>query len=271
MKRELTKKKKAIYQNFFVKRSEVQKILFIIGCQRSGTTLMADILEKDLNTKIYREFSILSSHDKRKIRLNNLSAVNTEICKNKVPFIVLKPLVETQNTIQLLKFFEGSKALWMVRHYQDVASSDLKHFGSKNGINNLRPIVNKEENNWRSENVSEATRDVVLRFFSEDMSPYDAAALFWYVRNILFFDLKLYDLPSIIMCRYEDLVTSPLIIMREIYAFVDVDFPGDKIVANVHADSINKGKEIKILPDVEKLCLELLERLVLFMKKKQPS
>lgn len=119
---------KRTYNSVKINRNNQKRILFIIGCQRSGTTLLTRILEKDFNTKVYGEFSELSSNDINKIRLNPLSSVKEIIDKNKTPFIIIKPLVETQNSLKLFKYFKNAKAVWMYRHYKDVSLSNVEHF-----------------------------------------------------------------------------------------------------------------------------------------------
>ncbi len=253
---------KGIYQMFKVRDGRRKTILFITGCQRSGTTLALRIFERDLDAKIYGEFSELSSDDlQNKIRLNPLNSVKEVIDRDKVSLVALKPLVETQNLLKLLDYFQGSKALWMYRHYKDAAFSNLACFGIRTGINNLRPIVENESQNWRAENISENTRRIVLNHFSEDMNPYDAAALFWFVRNNLFFELNLDDNPNVIMCRYVDLVTSPLRIMKGIYEFIGNDFPGERITSEVHFSSVGKGKSITLSAPIDLLCMNLLKKL----------
>jgi hypothetical protein len=92
------------------------------------------------------------------------------------------------------------------------------------------------------------------------MNPYDAAALFWLVRNRLFFELGLDRHPRLTMCKYEDLLAHPERIMRGIYRFTGTDYPSDDILVDVRADS-GKGKNIKLSPAVELLCKEMLEKL----------
>jgi hypothetical protein len=257
--------KKRLYQ-FFDEKSTADKktVLFIIGCQRSGTTLLADIFEQDFTTTVYGEYSRVSlsgRQSSRQIRLKPLDAVKKIIDSEKVPLVVLKPLVETQRILRLLSYFDGSRAVWMYRDYRDVVSSNLKHWGMNNGINNLRAIVEKAAQNWRSENVSEQTRRIVLKHFSEGMNPYDAAALFWLVRNRLFFELELKDDARVMMCKYEELVTQPRKVMKDIYGFVGCVYPGDSITAGVHGDSRNRGENIKLSPEVDVLCREMVEKL----------
>jgi hypothetical protein len=253
--------RKMIYTRLKTDKTISKKILFIIGCQRSGTTLMTKIFERDINAKVYGEFSELSSNDRDKIRLNPLDSVKNKIDKNKLPLIILKPLVETQNSRKLLNYFYNSKALWLFRHYKDVAFSNINIFGIKNGISNLRPIVNREIDNWRSEYVSKPTRATVLKYFSEDMNPYDAACLFWYARNKLLFELGLDTNSDVMLCKYEELVVNPFATMQRVYKFLNHMFPGKKIVIDVHTKSVSKGKNIEISPEVEKVCEEMLQKL----------
>ncbi len=250
---------KSAYQFFKMNSQNEQTILFIIGCQRSGTSITAEVFELDWNSKVYKEFSELSSEDLvGKIRLNSLNKVKAIIEKNKVPFIISKPLVETQNTLKLFDYFENSKGLWMFRHYRDVVSSNLKKFGIKNGINNLRPIVDNSPNNWRSEHVPDNVRNIVLKYFSEDMLPNDAAAIFWFVRNQWFFELQLVNNPRIMMCRYDDMVCDPGVTFKNIYKFAGQQYPGDRIVKDIKTSSMGKGKKVELSPEIDKLCEELL-------------
>lgn len=247
---------KAYFDSSYLRQ---RKILFITGCQRSGTSVMQRTFEKDMNAIIYGERSKLSSIEG--IRLNPLNTVKEEIRKAKAQFIVLKPLVESQNILKLLDYFEGSKALWLYRDFKDVAASNLKTFGPRNGINDIRPIVENHPNNWRSEGVSENTRKIIGQHFSENMKPHDAAVLFWYSRNSLFFDLGLSENPNILMCKYEHLIAKPGEVFRNIYENLGQSFPGERITAEIHSGALRKGKDIEISPAIEKLARELLEKL----------
>ena len=258
---EMFRIRKGIYQVCRPYDGHQKTILFIMGCQRSGTNLMLGVFQKDLSTRTYKEFSELSSDDPQQLRLNSLDSVKRAIDQDRVPLVVLKPLVESQNLSRLLDYFDGARALWMYRDFKDVASSNLALFGVQNGIHDLRPIVENRPQNWRSENVSENVREIVREHFSEDMNPYDAAALFWFARNSFFFELDLDKDPRVMMCKYEDLVTDPLDTMTRVYEFIGHDFPGEAITAMVHASSVGRGRSIKLSPEVDLLCREMLGRL----------
>lgn len=263
--------KKELFQ-FFIRHSKEKTILFIVGCQRSGTTLLTRIFRNDYYTNVYGERSKLSSKDiNKKIRLNPYDLVEKELEKDKAPFTILKPLVESQNILELLDYFNNSYALWIYRDYNDVASSDLKEFGLMSGINNLRPIVDLEPYNWRSEGVSEEERNLILRYFSEDMKPHDAAVLFWYLRNNIFFRLKLEANPRVIVCKYEHLIANPEIVLAKIYKICNQEFPGERIFKEIHSKSIGKGKSIDISPEIDLMANELLMRLDEVFYKNNPE
>lgn len=237
-------------------------VLMIMGCQRSGTSLTYWIFERDFNTRIFRESSVLSSGDQvERLRLNPIEDVVAELDKRPVPLVVMKPLVESQRATELLRQIPGARVLWLYRHYQDVASSNLKAFGMDNGVKDLRPFVERDPDNWRSQYASAETLATIDRFFAEDMNPYDAAALFWYARNQAFFDQELEANPDVILCRYEDLVLRPAETMQRLYSALDIAYPGDQIVQDVHPQSVGKGRKSRLSPDVEAVCQTLLDRL----------
>src|SRR5690606_13213118 len=197
----------------FVPRPEPanKRYLFIFGCQRSGTTLLTHILEREPNAKVNGEHSRLSSRDTAEaLRLNPIPEVAAELEGSKYALTAAKPLVESQNAGRLLKAIPGLKAIWLFRRFADVASSDLKLFGLRNGIDNLRPIARNDTGDWRAENVRAATREVIAAHFREDMNPFDAAALFWYARNVLYFEQGLDEEPSVLLVSYEELVARPV-------------------------------------------------------------
>lgn len=254
--------KKKIYQASKADQ-QPKSILFIVGCQRSGTTIMQEVFDQDLNTRVFGEFSELSSNDTVfGIRLNSLELVEEEFAKISVPFIVSKPLVESSRTLELLGYFKGSRALWMFRNYRDVTLSNIKHFGLNNGIDDLRGVFNNEPGNWRAEGLSDAMREMVATYFSEEMNPYDAAVLFWITRNSLFFDLGLDQHPDVLMCNYNDLVTQPERFLRYLYQRSGQIFPAGNITAAVHANSLEKGADLDLSPEVEQLARAMMDRLV---------
>ena len=237
-------------------------VLVVLGCQRSGTTLMTEILAADPDAKVYPEHSSLSASDRQShLRLGSYATVARRIAKSRHPLVVLKPLVESQHAGTLLDAIPGARGLWMFRHYADVTRSNLARFGRHNGIRNLRSIAQRREHDWRSEAVSEEVAQVVSRFFSETMNPYDAAAIFWWARNALFFEQRLGDREDVRTCRYEELVADPEGVMRGIYDFANRSWPDNPILTRVCDSSVGRGRNVDLSHEVRKLCEEMLARL----------
>jgi hypothetical protein len=252
---------KHVYQTLRWRTLERPKVLMIVGCQRSGTTLMSRLFDADRDCRVFGEFSALSSVGKDGIRLNPLPDVAAVLSRVPAPLVVMKPLVETQRVRTLLNYFPHAKALFMYRGYADVASSDLSKFGPRNAIDNIRPIATGDTHNWRSAGATPALRERVARYFSESMNPNDAAALFWFARNQLYYDLELASHGEVMLCRYEHLATDPSGVMRRIYEFAGATCPDLSHTRQVYSSSVSKGKSLELLPEVRVLCDQLQARL----------
>lgn len=238
-----------------------QAVVLIFGCQRSGTTLMQRIFDRDLDARVYGEFdpAIYRRHGGH-FRLKPLEEVKAAFQRERARLVVAKPIVETQNAPRVLGFFPGAKGLFLYRHYAAVAASNLKNFGQDNGIRDLRPLVRGEAANWRAEGVAPEVRELVARRFRDDMNPHDAAALFWYVRNRFFFDLALERHPAVRPLKYEALVREPSAMIGRVYRFVDRPAPPAS-EALVRGEARGGAAAVKLSSDVAALCEALFERL----------
>lgn len=237
-------------------------VLVVLGCQRSGTTLMTQILGSDPAAKVYPEHSSLSASDRRNhLRLGSYAATARRVARSRHPLVVLKPLVESQRAAELLDALPRARGLWMFRHYADVAHSNLTRFGRDNGIRNLRSIAMRHPDDWRSEGVSEAVAKVATDHFSDAMSPWDAAALFWWARNALLFEQALDRRDDVRVCRYEELVAEPERVVRGVYDFAGAPYPGDHVLDGITDRSVGNGRQIELSRDVRELCDALLARL----------
>ncbi|GAB4523705.1 MAG: hypothetical protein Fur0018_06730 [Anaerolineales bacterium] len=238
-----------------------QRIVFILGCQRSGTTMLLRIFEHDWNVQTYREQSVLSRPD-APLRLLPPERIQPIFDRQSASLIVLKPLVESQHAAALLDAFPKSRVVWVFRHYRNVAFSNLKKFGERNGIDDLRPLVEEAPGNWRAEAVPSEVRATIRAYFSEEMSPWDAAVLFWYARNALFFSQALAAHPRVRLCRYCDLVTTPERHLSDLYAWLSQPFPGKQVTRLVHPGAHLEIPDFPLTPAVESLAQEMWERLL---------
>jgi hypothetical protein len=222
---------------------------------------MLHLFDADRRSVIFPERSSLSSDAEDRLRLKPLPEVKRRLERIRAPLLVLKPLVESQNAPKLLDGIDNSYAIWMYRRPESVAASDIAYFGVENGERNLRLLLTNQPPNWRGEVVPETTRSVVSRLYRAGMDPHDAAALFWWARNSLFFDLRLDDRADVRLCSYEQLVSEPGASMRSLYEFVGVGYPERDITRGVHRQAAGRGDRVTLSPEVRSLCDELWQRL----------
>ena len=209
-------------------------VLFIVGCQRSGTSMIHHLFRLDPDTVTYDEISPLSSGDDVEgLRLNPLPQVRIRLQADRAPLVVCKPLVESQNLDKLLGLMPRTNAIWMYRDFRDVAKSNLEYFGDRTGHTDLAPVLAGDQTNWRAERLASADREIIRKLYRPNLAPLDAAALYWYARNSLFFSGGYDRDPRVRTCCYGDLVTQPAKVMSAAYAFLEQDYPGDRIVADV--------------------------------------
>jgi hypothetical protein len=222
---------------------------------------MLDLFTDDRRSVTFPEQSSLSSSAEERLRLKPLPDVKRALQRIRAPLLVLKPLVESQNVEALLDGLDESFAIWMYRQAESVAASDLAYFGIETGERNVRLLLSNDPPNWRGEFVPETTRSVIERYYRPGMNPHDAAALFWWARTSLYFDLGLDGRADVRLCSYERLVADPEATMRSLYDFVGVPYPDEPITDRIHGEAARRGENVVVSPEVKALCDELLERL----------
>ena len=87
------------------------------------------------------------------------------------------------------------------------------------------------------------------------------AALFWYARNKLLFDLNLENVSNVRLCKYEDLVFDPNPTLINVYKYLDIDYPSDNVTSMVHSNSLRRNTDVPISLEIDNLCGDLLHDL----------
>lgn len=238
------------------------KCLMIMGCQRSGTTFISNVFSQIPYCRVFGEFSKLSDQDSGRIRLNPLDNVLNTFNNCHSPLIVCKPLVESQHANTLLQKIPNSAILWIFRNYRDVAQSDVKKFKGVAGKGNLLPIINNETDNWRNENLSSHTRDIIKMLCSDSLSPQEYAVLFWYARNSLYFDQKLETSTHCTIWSYENFLTNSKKLMTDLFHKLALPTPADDVTSKAYSSSVNKAKNVTLSKEIEDLCENMYQRLL---------
>lgn len=230
------------------------RTLLIFGCQRSGTTALQHVFAADRNVVSFGELGLAFERWPYNRRLRSEKTVRRMTRLTGASMVVIKPLVESHRIVDLLDRLPDSRAVWMYRHYADVASSNLKRFGADNGRSNVTRALSGEPRDWRTCGVGDHEVEVLRGFDFDSLGNHDFAALFWWLRNKLFYDQQLIEEDRLRMCSYRDLVTEPQQTIDAMYRLAGLEPLRPGAGGLIHQSSVDKGKDIDLDPGVRELC-----------------
>jgi len=254
-RRELFIAAKNLSRRFHPADPGARRFLFVAGVQRSGTNMMMDILEKSWIVDAYHERDP-RAFDNYKMR--EQAVIDRLVEQSGFPVFAIKSLFELQDLPELMAHFSPAKTLWIVRDVGDTVNSTLKSFST-----NLVPRINRalkpDTTEWLGSGMSAATRELLRPLVHAQMRPEDAAAVQWYMRNVLFFEMG-FDVREEVLCiSYENLVTRPREQIRRFCDFAGIPFV-DRMARGIFSSSIGKRRRPELSPEVEGLCSALHQR-----------
>ncbi|MDJ0788664.1 MAG: sulfotransferase domain-containing protein [Myxococcota bacterium] len=233
--------------------------LFLVGCQRSGTNMVMWTLEKAPEVWPYHEHLISPAF--RNYRLRETAVIDRLVARAPSPVVAFKPVCDSHLTDRLLDRHEGARAVWIYRRFADVANSNVANFG-EHVRDIMRWIVQGDTDylDWRGERLSADAQELVRRCYRPDMSLFEAACLWWWLRNRFFFDLRLAEDPRVLMVRYEDLVSGDAEAFRELYRFAGCGFE-ERYLDDVFSSSIGKQDVPELAPEISDACAAMQQEL----------
>jgi hypothetical protein len=231
--------------------------LFVVGCQRSGTTMLLHVLERSPDTWIYHEYDGRAFDD---WKLRPLEVRRRLLQRARCRWVVFKSLYDSQNIDRLLAEQPDSRAVWLFRRYQDVVISSSRKWGERLPLVIHRLATESECDHWMADRLPPERRRLLADLDHPDLSIATAAALRWYLRNEVYFDRGLQDRRDrVLPLRYEDLVQRPLESFRPVFSFLELEF-SSRYVSRVSPGSVREGCSVTIEPPVEALCEDLTAR-----------
>ena len=239
-------------------RPKDRRVVLIFGCQRSGTTM----LQQTFLDRSWRVL-ILEEHDRRLVRpgpgettWQEYSTVLGRVRRLPFEVVAAKPLVESASATALMNAAGAVKAVWMLRHYRGVAQSNVSRFGMDNPYRDLHPICSRDALDWRYTGATEETCETVTALLNRRLTPFDAAALFWWTRNQLYFDQRLREDDRIRVLRYERACNHPGEVIRSLSDHIGLALPLGSIAPRVRAQPLPRQTG-ELDPEVERLCQNL--------------
>jgi hypothetical protein len=231
--------------------------VFIVGLQRSGTTMLMDIFHLHPETEVLDE-----ARDSRAFldfRIRNPQAVRQIVEESHYRFPCFKIIADSHVLPSILDGLANPKVLWMYREPGPNAASRLVKF--PHGTAAIRAVcASRPGGGWFAEGVSPAIARRLRGLDASRFAEFDYACLVWWARNQLYFEMGLDRDPRVRLLRYETLVSQPEPAMHALFDWTGMGW-SQMSMRFVHARSVKKTNLPPLDPQVEAMCTELLQRL----------
>jgi hypothetical protein len=234
--------------------------VLLVGLQRSGTNMVVRGLERAPEFEVYNE-NHPAAFDRFRLRPDG--DVRALVQASRHPYVLLKPLCDAHRTVELLEALRtrsAPRALWVYRSVDGRARSAVAKFGDHN-LQVLRELAaGRGRDRWQAQGLSRDSLELMEHLDWSGVDALSAAALFWYVRNRLYFELGLYDRRDVLLVSYDAMVADPAAEMRRICAYLG--FPYHQgLVTGIRARPPATAPPTGIHPQIGARCAELTNRL----------
>jgi len=234
--------------------------VYLVGLQRSGTNMLARGLD------IAPEFEVHNENDRAvfdHFLLRSDDVVRRVVMASRHEYVLFKPLCDSHRVDHLLDTLDTpspGRAIWAYRDVDGRARSAVSKFG-RNNLLTLRDIAaGKGAGMWQAQRLSQETLDQVASFDYSTMSAETAAALFWWIRNGLFFEIGLDQRDDVLLASYQDMLAAPTPAMRSICRFLALEYR-PALVEHISPRGPGAPRPLDIDPRVRGLCDQLQSRL----------
>lgn len=230
--------------------------------------MLMRVLDESPDTRVYHENNPFAFTD---FQLRPDPVVRALAALHPAPCQVFKPICDSQDAHRLLERFPSARGLWIFRQPGDVARSAVNKWGD-----HQREVVDAiaagdlRRWGWRTRHLPADVVASVRAVHRPDLSAYEGALLFWWIRNRFFFSLGLDRHPRVLPLRYEDLVGDPEKLLPEVFAHVGARF-SPRFTAQVHSRSLRGEAGEEASPEIRALCARLHERLVARVRAPSPA
>jgi hypothetical protein len=230
--------------------------VFLTGVPRSGTNMIVRGLAALPDFEVHNEGDRSAFH---RYRLRPNPVVRDLVVRSGHRFVLFKPLLDCHRIPGLLDGLGTAvqpKAVWAYRDFDGRVRSALSKFGPA-AINALREIAAGAGSNWwQAQGLSEESLELIRSVDWERAQPADGAALVWYVKNRLFFEMGLDRRPDVLPVSYNALVRAPTATMQTLCGFLGI---GWETKVSSHIDRRGDRRRDPVLLDPRiRACCEVL-------------
>jgi hypothetical protein len=233
--------------------------VWLVGVQRSGTNMVVRGLEESPEVEVHNE-NDGTAFDHFQLRAD--AVVRGIVLASRHRFVLFKPLCDSHRVDELLALDTptAGRAIWAYRGVDARVRSAIAKFGDTNRRVLTEIAAGRGGDMWQAQRLSDDTAELIRSFDWASMSPASAAALFWYVRNSLFFDLALDGRDDVLLSSYDALVADPEAGTRALASFLGLEWHPD-LAAHIERREARPSAPLALDARVRRLCDELEARL----------
>jgi hypothetical protein len=257
---------------------------FVLGCQRSGTTICQNVFLRSPDCDVFREGNRRAMTDEW--RLRDTATIRRLIRRSRKPVALFKPLNDAQWARQLLADHDNARIVWIYRDAGDTANSAVTKWGdTQAGIirvvggalekggdaaGAVELLSGEPDYAMYAEQIPDAVVPRIVEWSRNPLDPHSGAAALWWLRNQFFTSLGLDRDDRAMLVKYEAFVKDPRAIVRQICAHIGAPF-SDALVAEVHAGSVGRRPQPELAPSVAAACEDLMAVLDGLWASSQPA
>jgi hypothetical protein len=247
--------------------------VFIVGCQRSGTTICQNIFLESRQVQVFKESNKQAMTDDYRLRPDE--EIRSLITQSRHRVLLFKPLNDSQLADRVLERFEHARLIWIYRGFADTVNSAVAKWSStqkdmmqsigdalletgslQGALDRFDRLDDKPNCGIYAERMAVETVAKLIEWTRVAMTDHTGAAILWYIRNRIFFDLRLDRDPRAMLVRYEDLVRSPEAQIERMCRFMEMKY-SSRLTKKVLGSSINEAS----VPDLPATVLYACEGL----------
>lgn len=246
------------YRSQIVNLGHPNCVIWIFGCQRSGTTFLENIFRHDLDSVVFGEFSQLTIHPKKTV-LSDLNEVRKIIELKKARYSVIRPLFESDRALELLDIFQNSIGVWLFRDCPHVVDSMKRKWGDR-----FFEISKQNESDaggmWRLEQRVSLLQTQIR--ITPEIDPVDEMyARYWLLRNQIPFDLSLVKDERVVFLSYDQLISDPRSSVKKILHRAGMNGLWRGFNADAQTSRVHRSVQPKISPGTLDQCQQVYRRL----------
>jgi hypothetical protein len=235
--------------------------VFVVGVQRSGTNMLTRGLAASPSFEVFNEANRAAFH---RFVLRPDPVIHDLVENSHHRFVLFKPLCDSHRTAHLLDALgttQPGRAIWAFRDVDGRIRSALAHFGTNNLELLSEVAAGRGGDRWQAQGLSPQSLELIRSFDYTTMTPESAAALFWYLRNTLYFEQGLDRRDDVMPTSYNAFLRSPEPTMRALCAFLGLDYE-PAFIRHITPRPTPTPQPLLIDPAIRAKCDELESRLI---------